>query len=54
MPTYEWQRGFRNEFRRLSAAQQAAFLLAVSQFVADLARDGGWAPGGIAARVHDR
>ena len=40
MPTYEWQRGFRNEFRRLSAAQQAAFLLAVSQFVADLARDG--------------
>ena len=25
MPTYEWQRGFRNEFRRLSAAQQAAF-----------------------------
>ena len=40
MPTYAWVARFRADFRRLSAAQQQAFLLAIGRFVADLAAGG--------------
>ena len=36
MPTYAWLARFRADFERLTPAQQAAFLLAVDQFVDDL------------------
>ncbi len=36
MPTYAWLARFRSDFERLTPAQQAAFLTAVSQFVDDL------------------
>ena len=36
MPTYAWTARFRADFDRLTGAQQAAFLEAVEQFVADL------------------
>lgn len=36
MPTYGWLARFRTDFERLTPAQQAAFLVAVSQFVEDL------------------
>jgi hypothetical protein len=36
MPTYAWLARFRADFERLTPAQQAAFLLAVGQFVEDL------------------
>jgi hypothetical protein len=36
MPTYAWLARFRADFERLTPAQQAAFLLAVAQFVEDL------------------
>lgn len=39
MPTFEWLGRFRADFDRLSPAEQAAFLLAVRQLVADLAED---------------
>ena len=38
MPTYAWLAKFRADFERLSPAQQAAFLVAVQQFVEDLQR----------------
>ena len=40
MPTYSWLARFGADFRRLTPAQQAAFLAAVEQFVADLAAGG--------------
>ncbi len=36
MPTYSWLARFGKDFDDLTPAQQAAFLLAVSQFVEDL------------------
>ena len=36
MPTYVWLARFRADFQRLTPAQQAAFLVAVAQFVQDL------------------
>ena len=36
MPTYAWLARFRADFDRLTSVQQAAFLLAVAQFVDDL------------------
>lgn len=39
MPTYAWLARFRSDFQRLTPAQQAAFLLAVAQFVEDLDAD---------------
>ena len=36
MPTYSWLARFRADFERLTPAQQAAFLVAVEQFVDDL------------------
>ena len=36
MPTFGWVPRFRSEFLALTPAQQAAFLLAVTQFVEDL------------------
>lgn len=36
MPTYGWLARFRADFERLTVAQQAAFMLAVSQFVEDV------------------
>ena len=36
MPTYAWLARFRADFENLTPAQQAAFLLAVAQFVEDL------------------
>ena len=36
MPTYAWLARFRADFQRLTPAQQAAFLAAVTQFVEDL------------------
>ena len=36
MPTYAWLAGFADDFDSLSPEQQAAFLVAVAQFVADL------------------
>ena len=39
MPTYAWLARFRADFDRLTPVQQAAFLLAVAQFVDDLRSD---------------
>jgi len=36
LPTYAWLARFRSDFERLTPSQQAAFLLAVQQFVDDL------------------
>lgn len=36
MPTYGWLARFRADFERLTPTQQAAFLVAVSQFVEDV------------------
>ena len=38
MPTYAWIVRFRADFERLTPTQQAAFLVAVQQFVDDLQR----------------
>lgn len=35
MPTYAWLARFRADFERLTASQQAAFLVSVTQFVED-------------------
>jgi hypothetical protein len=40
VPTYAWLARFRTDFERLSPPQQAAFLVAVQQFVDDLRRRG--------------
>ncbi len=40
MPTYAWLAQFRKDFERLTPPQQAAFLVAVQQFVDDLRRGG--------------
>lgn len=37
MPTFEWEVVFGREFARLDRSSQADFLLAVAQFVEDLA-----------------
>jgi hypothetical protein len=36
LPTFAWVRRFRSDFDGLTSAQQAAFLVAVAQFVQDL------------------
>jgi hypothetical protein len=38
VPTYAWLARFRADFERLTPTQQAAFLVAVQQFVEDLQR----------------
>ena len=45
MPTYAWLARFRADFERLSPAQQAAFLVAVRQFVEDLQAGQGFRKG---------
>jgi hypothetical protein len=40
MPTFAWLARFGADFDRLTPAQQAAFLVAVAQFVEDLQRGG--------------
>jgi len=45
LPTYSWLTRFGAEFKALSAAQQAAFLTAVDQFVEDLRRGQGFRKG---------
>jgi hypothetical protein len=39
VPTYAWVARFRRDFEKLTPAQQAAFLVAVEQFVHDLGRE---------------
>jgi hypothetical protein len=39
VPTYAWLARFRADFERLTPPQQAAFLVAVAQFVEDLGSD---------------
>lgn len=58
MPTHAWLARFRADFERLTPTQQAAFLVAVEQFVEDLRVKGiqgatgifemTWAPNGRA------
>ncbi len=45
MPTYAWLVRFGADFDSLSASQQAAFLVAVAQFVEDLRGSGGFRKG---------
>lgn len=45
MPTYAWLAGFRADFDRLTPTQQAAFLVAVAQFVEDLRAGHGFRKG---------
>ena len=45
MPTYAWLARFGADFDSLSASQQAAFLVAVAQFVEDLRGGGGFRKG---------
>lgn len=45
MPTYAWVARFRRDFEALSPPLQAAFLLAVSQFVEDLKAGQGFRKG---------
>ncbi len=45
MPTYAWLARFGADFDLLSRGQQAAFLVAVSQFVEDLQRGRGFRKG---------
>ncbi|HEV2361632.1 MAG TPA: hypothetical protein VGS21_08010 [Acidimicrobiales bacterium] len=45
MPTYAWLARFGADFDALSPSQQAAFLVAVAQFVDDLSRGGGFRKG---------
>jgi len=45
VPTYAWLARFGADFDALSASQQAAFLVAVAQFVEDLRRGGGFRKG---------
>jgi hypothetical protein len=45
MSTYEWLLRFRADFARLTPDQQAAFLMAVRQFVADFKRGGDFRKG---------
>jgi hypothetical protein len=45
VPTYAWLARFRADFERLTPAQQAAFLVAVQQFVEDLQRGGAFRKG---------
>ena len=45
MPTYAWLARFRGDFERLTPAQQAAFLVAVRQFVEDLRGGSGFRKG---------
>ncbi len=40
MPTYSWVASFRADFDRLTSAQQAAFLVAIAHFIADLQTGG--------------
>lgn len=45
MPTYAWLARFGADFDALSPSQQAAFLVAVAQFVEDPRRGGGFRKG---------
>jgi hypothetical protein len=45
VPTYAWLGRFSADFKRLSPAQQAAFLIAVRQFVEDLQAGQGFRKG---------
>lgn len=45
MPTYAWLARFRADFQGLSTVQQAAFLLPVQHFVADLRAGRGFRKG---------
>jgi hypothetical protein len=45
LPTYAWWARFANDFDSLSSDQQAAFLVAVSQFVDDLRAGKGFRKG---------
>jgi hypothetical protein len=45
VPTYAWLARFRADFKRLTPAQQAAFLIAVRYFVDDLGAGGGFRKG---------
>jgi hypothetical protein len=45
LPTYAWLARFARDFDALTAAQQAAFLAAVAQFVQDLQSGGGFRKG---------
>lgn len=45
MPTYAWLARFRADFSSLSSSEQAAFLVAVAQFVKDLGADRGFRKG---------
>jgi hypothetical protein len=45
MPTYAWLARFRADFERLTPTQQAAFLVAVQQFVDDLRTGDGFRNG---------
>ena len=45
MPTYSWLARFRADFERLTPSHQAAFLVAVQQFVDDLLGDRGFRNG---------
>jgi hypothetical protein len=45
VPTYAWLARFGADFDSLSPSQQAAFLIAVAQFVEDLRRGGGFRKG---------
>ena len=45
MPTYSWLARFAADFDSLSAAQKAAFLTSVAQFVEDLKRGEGFRKG---------
>jgi hypothetical protein len=45
LPTYGWAPRFRADWDRLTPAQQAAFLAAVTQFVADMRRRRGFRKG---------
>lgn len=45
MPTYEWLARFRADFDALTPSQQAAFLVAIGQFVEDLRSGRGFRKG---------
>jgi len=51
MPTFEWLADFGSDFRTLTPAQKAAFLVAVARFVEDLRGGEGLRPGLRVKRV---
>jgi hypothetical protein len=52
LPTYGWAPRFRADWNRLTAAQQAAFLAGVAQFVEDMHRGRGFRKGLRVKAVH--